>query len=109
MAFEALVLEKKEGSVTASVRLLEPERLPEGDVLVSVMYSSLNYKDALAVTGAGPIVRRYPLVPGVDLAGTVTHSDDARYAAGEIPRAEAVDAYNMAKERIATLGSEYRR
>ena len=53
---------------------LDPSDLPEGDVTVRVRYSSLNYKDGLAVTGKGPVVRKFPMVCGVDLAGTVEES-----------------------------------
>ncbi|WP_457654430.1 oxidoreductase [Rhodocaloribacter sp.] len=85
MAFEALVLDREAGGVTASVRLLEPERLPGGDVLVSVMYSSLNYKDALAVTGRGKIIRgEYPFVPGIDLVGEVVASESKLWRAGDL-------------------------
>jgi acrylyl-CoA reductase (NADPH) len=57
--------------------------LPEGDVTVRVSHSSLNYKDALAITGKGPVVRTFPMVPGIDLVGTVEHSTHPDYAAGD--------------------------
>jgi acrylyl-CoA reductase (NADPH) len=57
--------------------------LPEGEVTVAVDYSSLNYKDALAITGKAPVVRQYPMVPGIDLAGTVEASDNPRWQVGE--------------------------
>jgi acrylyl-CoA reductase (NADPH) len=68
-----------------SVRLTDVDRddLPEGDVTVDVEYSTLNFKDSLAITGASPVVRRFPMVPGVDLAGTVTSSDTTRFAPGD--------------------------
>jgi acrylyl-CoA reductase (NADPH) len=59
------------------------ESLPDGEVLVKVAYSSLNYKDGLAVTGRGKVIRRYPLAPGIDLAGTVVESDSGMYRAGD--------------------------
>ena len=62
--FRAVILENTDGSVHASIKQLSASSLPEGDVLVSVAYSSLNYKDALAVTNRGKIVRRFPMVPG---------------------------------------------
>ncbi|MCA9050275.1 MAG: oxidoreductase [Planctomycetaceae bacterium] len=62
---------------------LTPADLSAGDVLVRVEYSSLNYKDALAVTGRAPIIRRYPLVPGIDLAGEVVQSDSPRFITGQ--------------------------
>jgi acrylyl-CoA reductase (NADPH) len=60
------------------------DALPDGDVTVRVIYSTLNYKDALAITGKGPIVRRFPMVPGVDLVGSVEQSEDARYRVGDM-------------------------
>src|SRR5690606_22263242 len=62
---------------------LTDEDLMPGEVTVAVEYSTVNYKDALAVTGAGRIMRRFPLVPGIDFAGTVTASDDPRFAVGD--------------------------
>ncbi|MGI9175126.1 MAG: MDR family oxidoreductase [Rhodothermales bacterium] len=84
MPFQALVLDKTKDRVTANLRTLEEDQLPEGDVLVQVAYSSLNYKDGLAVTGKGKIVRDdYPFVPGIDLVGTVATSESADYAPGD--------------------------
>ena len=84
MGFQALVLDKKNDGVTADVRTLEEKQLPEGDVLVQVAYSSLNYKDGLAVTGRGEIIRGdYPFVPGIDLVGTVETSESSDYAPGD--------------------------
>lgn len=81
--FKALVLDRSDEQVTATVRTLTPDDLPPGDLLVRVAYASLNYKDALAVTNRGRIVRGYPIVPGVDLAGTVIASTSPRYAPGD--------------------------
>jgi acrylyl-CoA reductase (NADPH) len=67
----------------ARLRTLDDSALPDGAVTVEVAYSTLNYKDALAITGAGPVVRRFPMVPGIDLAGTVSASNDPRYAVGD--------------------------
>ena len=53
---------------------LDESQLPEGDVTIDVAYSTLNYKDGLAITGSSPVVRKFPMVPGIDLAGTVTES-----------------------------------
>lgn len=66
-----------------AIRELGPDALPEGDVLVSVAYSSLNYKDGLAVTGKAKVLRRYPMVPGIDLAGTVVESKSPKFKAGD--------------------------
>ena len=82
--FNALVLTQDEAKKTHSeIRELTAADLPDEDVLVAVEYSSLNYKDGLAVTGKGKIVRQWPMVPGIDLAGTVLESADPRYAAGD--------------------------
>jgi acrylyl-CoA reductase (NADPH) len=64
------------------VELTDAE-LPEGDVTIDVEYSSLNYKDALALTGKPGVIRRYPLTPGIDLVGTVAASDDPRWSPGD--------------------------
>jgi acrylyl-CoA reductase (NADPH) len=65
------------------IRQLTVDDLPEGDVLVAVKYSSLNYKDCLAVSGQGKIVRQFPMIPGVDLAGTVLESDSSAFQPGD--------------------------
>lgn len=81
--FRALLLEETNGRTTASVRELRRDQLPEGDVVVSVVYSSLNYKDGMAILGKGKIVRTFPFVPGIDLAGTVVESSSASYKPGD--------------------------
>lgn len=80
---KALVLEQEDKKTLAGVRELASDELPEGDVLINIAYSSLNYKDALAVTGAGKIVHQFPMVPGIDLAGTVAESSCPDYKAGD--------------------------
>ena len=77
------MVDNSNGQVEAFIREFERAVLPAGDVLVSVAYSSLNYKDGLAVTGRGQVVRRYPLVPGIDLAGTVIESESAAFKPGD--------------------------
>ncbi|MDG4553266.1 MAG: oxidoreductase [Candidatus Competibacter sp.] len=81
--FKALVLTQDGKKTVATIQRLTLDDLPEGDVLVAVEYSSLNYKDGLAVTGKGKIVRQFPMVPGVDLAGTVLESRSPHYQAGD--------------------------
>jgi len=81
--FRALVTDNAAGTVTASVQELDEAALPAGDVRVAVQYSSLNYKDGLVVGGAGGLVKKYPHVPGIDLAGTVLESRDARWKSGD--------------------------
>jgi acrylyl-CoA reductase (NADPH) len=81
--FAALILrETEEGGYRPSFEQISADELPEGDVMVDVEYSSLNYKDGLAVTGKGKIVRHLPLIPGIDLAGRVIESGTAEYAPG---------------------------
>jgi acrylyl-CoA reductase (NADPH) len=81
--FKALVLEETEKAPTATVRDLTVADLPEGDVLVRVSHSGLNYKDGMIIKGLGRLVRKYPHVPGIDFAGTVVESADGRYKAGD--------------------------
>ena len=82
--FDALLLTKADdGSTRAAVTAIDNAALPEGEVLVDIAYSTVNYKDALAITGKSPVVRKFPMVPGIDFAGTVAASSDARYQAGD--------------------------
>ncbi|MEM5405644.1 MDR family oxidoreductase [Paraburkholderia unamae] len=81
--FKAILVDKESGSYEARIAELDDARLPEGDVLVDVGYSTLNYKDGLAITGKGPVVRSFPMVPGIDFAGTVAQSANPAYAAGD--------------------------
>jgi len=82
--FKALIVDKDEdGKTHAAVQEIGEDRLPEGEVTVAVEYSTVNYKDGLCIGPGGGLVRSYPHVPGIDLAGTVEASDDARYAPGD--------------------------
>ncbi len=81
--FKALVLDQKDGKMIAAIRELEVTDLPDEEVLIDVAYSSLNYKDGLAVTGTGKIIRDFPMVPGIDFAGTVVESASDRYQPGD--------------------------
>jgi acrylyl-CoA reductase (NADPH) len=83
VAHSAIVATEVDGRSHASLVELTDEDLPEGDVTITVHYSSLNYKDGLAVTGTGRIVRSFPLVCGIDLAGTVERSDSPLWKAGD--------------------------
>ncbi|MEO0683415.1 MAG: acryloyl-CoA reductase [Pseudomonadota bacterium] len=85
MSFNALVVERNEETkdTSAGIQTLALDALPEGDVVVAVEYSTVNYKDGLCLTSGGGLVRKYPHVPGIDFAGTVESSDDARYAPGD--------------------------
>lgn len=80
--FQALVLEK-EPAFTAAVREVDDAFLPEGDVTVAVEYSTLNYKDGLAITNRSPVVRSWPMVAGIDGSGTVLESTSPRWKAGD--------------------------
>ncbi|MGU3538807.1 acrylyl-CoA reductase (NADPH) [Methylobacterium sp. A54F] len=81
--FRAIRIDKDADGYRAALADLAEEDLPDGDVTVDVAYSTLNYKDGLAITGKGPVVRAFPMVPGVDLVGTVRESRDARYRPGD--------------------------
>ncbi len=81
--FKGILIEKDEAGYRATLTDLDEGRLPEGDVTVRVSHSTLNYKDALAITGKAPVVRTFPMVPGIDLAGTVEHSTHPDYATGD--------------------------
>ena len=81
--FKALVLNKEGEEVRAAIEALDEERLPAGDVTVAVEYSTLNYKDGLIIRNKAPLVRSYPHVPGVDLAGRVIESSHPDWRAGD--------------------------
>ena len=84
MSFQALLVERDDdGKTSASVQTLTDDMMPDGDVVVAVEYSTVNYKDGLCVGPGGGLVRNYPHVPGIDLAGTVESSSDGRYKAGD--------------------------
>jgi acrylyl-CoA reductase (NADPH) len=81
--FHALVARQDEDRITTSVETLEPSDLPPGEVSIRVLYSSVNFKDALAVTPGGGVVRNYPIVPGVDLTGEVVESQSPDFSVGD--------------------------
>lgn len=81
--FRGLLITKQDGQQSVSVQTLQRADLPEGEVTVCVAWSTLNYKDALAITGRSPVVRKFPMVPGIDFAGTVESSTDAAFAPGD--------------------------
>ena len=82
--FKALLLTKTEvPAPQVAITELDEAQLPAGDVLVQVSHSTLNYKDALAITGKAPVVRSWPMVPGIDFAGAVLESSDPRYRPGD--------------------------
>ena len=84
MTFKALVVEKDdEGKTSSSIQELTEDRLPEGDVLVNVEFSTLNYKDGLCLGSGGGLVRNYPHVPGIDFSGVVSSSASSNFAIGD--------------------------
>jgi acrylyl-CoA reductase (NADPH) len=81
--FKALLLEKDDAGFRAAVTQLDEARLPQGDVTVAIDYSTLNYKDGLAITNKAPVVRAWPMVPGIDGAGTVLESTHPDWKPGD--------------------------
>ena len=81
--FQALLIDKTDAGQTVAIQSLHDDALPDGDVTVDVACSSLNYKDGLAITGASPVVRKFPMVPGIDFCGTVSASSHPDFAPGD--------------------------
>lgn len=81
--FKAILIQDETRAAPPQVVEVDDARLPQGGVTVRIDYSTLNYKDALALTGKAPIVRSFPMVPGIDFAGTVEHSDDGAFKPGD--------------------------
>ena len=82
--FNALVLNKNEDQkATGEIQEIDISELPEGDVLVKVDYSTINYKDSLAITSSSPIIKNFPMVPGIDFAGTVEESTNSNFNVGD--------------------------
>ncbi|MDR0218345.1 MAG: oxidoreductase [Enterobacteriaceae bacterium] len=79
---KALLLNQHD-TLSASIQELDSSQLPPGDVTVDIHWSTLNYKDALAITGKGKIIRQFPMIPGIDFSGTVRHSEDPRFHVGQ--------------------------
>lgn len=80
---KALVLDQIDNRTVAAIKAIDLPALAEGDVRVAIDWSSLNYKDALAITGKGKIIRQFPMVPGIDFAGRVSESRDPRFVPGQ--------------------------
>ncbi len=81
--FKGILIEKDDAGYRATLKDIDEGQLPDGDVTIRVSHSTLNYKDGLAITGKGPVVRRFPMVPGIDLVGTVESSNCSEYKAGD--------------------------
>jgi acrylyl-CoA reductase (NADPH) len=81
--FQAIVVRKAEQGFAVGLERLGRANLPEGDIIIQAAYSSLNYKDGLALTDSSKVLRSFPIVPGIDLAGTIIESNHAEYSPGE--------------------------
>ena len=81
--FNAIVIDKNDDGQTVELKQVDEAEMMEGDVAIDVAYSTLNFKDGLAITGSSPVVRKFPMVPGIDLVGTVTQSSHADWKAGD--------------------------
>ena len=81
--FNAIVIDKADDVQSVSLTQVDEANLPEGNVTIDVEFSTLNFKDGLAITGTSPVVRKFPMVPGIDLAGTVRSSDHGDWQAGD--------------------------
>ncbi|SET93788.1 MDR family oxidoreductase [Paracoccus homiensis] len=81
--FDAILIEKEGDAQSVSIKQTDEAALPQGDVTVEIAFSTLNYKDALAITGAGPVVRGFPMVPGIDFSGTVSDSAHPDFKPGD--------------------------
>lgn len=91
VSFKAFLIEQQEGKVTSGFVDMQEEQLDAGEVTIAVAYSSVNYKDALAATGAGRIIRRFPCIGGIDMAGTVVKSDSPAFVPGDAVLATSYD------------------
>ena len=80
--FKGILIDKVDSDYRVTLSEIDSSSLPEGDVTVDVQYSSLNYKDALAITGNPSVVRKFPMIPGIDLAGVVTDSNHPEFSTG---------------------------
>lgn len=81
--FKAILIDKQGNQQRTALETIDESQLPDGNVTVRVDCSTLNYKDALAITGKGPVVRQFPMVPGIDLAGTVEHTTSDDFSPGD--------------------------
>ena len=82
--FNALVINKIDNEYRTTFTSMDESELPSGNVKVDVIYSTLNYKDSLAITGKAPVVRKFPMIPGIDFVGRVTESNHDDYQNGDI-------------------------
>ena len=109
-SFKALLIEERDGQVSSGFVRLDERDLDAGNVTIRVAYSSVNYKDALAATGAGKIIRRFPCVGGIDLSGTVVASADPRFKPGDAVIATSFDigvAHHGGYAEVARVPAEW--
>ncbi len=102
-SFRALTVDKTDDGFTRGIREWQTENLPEGELLIRVSHSGINYKDGLAGKEDGKIVSSYPFIPGIDLVGTIVSSEDARFAPGD---AVLVTSYGLGVSHFGGL-AEY--
>ena len=110
MGFKAYLISQEEGKVVSRFVVMDESQLDPGQVTIAVTHSSINYKDALAATGAGRIIRRFPCIGGVDLAGRVTASTDSRFSPGDEVLATSYDigvAHHGGYAEMARLPAEW--
>jgi acrylyl-CoA reductase (NADPH) len=103
--FSALVVSEATDGFEAAVREVDEADLPDGDVTVDVEYSSINYKDALAIINGKPVLRQFPMVPGIDFAGTVSASRSDEWSVGD---AVVLDGWGVGEERWGGLAQKAR-
>jgi len=103
--YRALVINKTDEIFSVELSDLDNDTLPEGDVTIEIEYSTLNYKDGLAITDSSPVVRVWPMVPGVDLAGTVSSSENEAYAVGD---RVTVNGWDLGEKRWGGLATRTR-
>jgi putative YhdH/YhfP family quinone oxidoreductase len=108
--FKAFLINQEEGKTVGGFTEMTAEKLDPGEVTIRVAYSSVNYKDALAATGAGRIIRRFPCIGGIDLSGTVIESADPRFSPGEAVIATSYDigvAHHGGYAEIARIPADW--
>ncbi len=104
-SFRAIVIEKGEGGQRAALQPFDESGLMDGDVTVRVTHSTLNYKDGLALTGKAPVVRRFPMIPGIDFAGTVESSGDPDFKPGD---AVVLNGWGLGETHLGGYGERAR-
>jgi acrylyl-CoA reductase (NADPH) len=103
--FKAIVIEKGEGGSKAALADFDERDLMEGDVTLRVEWSTLNYKDGLAITGKAPVVRRFPMIPGIDLAGTVETSNHPEWKSGD---KAILNGWGLGETHLGAYGAKAR-